>query len=256
MRKKSLWVIVLTAIVFFAVVMLGALTVSRVERVEVQAKLISTEAETEAAALRERLVETYKNERSFSVKSEKAKEIMSEFPYFRMTEFRVVFPDKIAVKIEEDDEVFAVQTENGKYCLLSLDGTVLGERDYSKNRSDGGDNILLEGVTVTEKRGEIANGAGVAELLAFSNRVSKAVGGIRSNVSKISVSVMAAGEITMTLTMKEGVKVLVNNPAEQTDEKAVKAMECYLSLSDGARLTGEIWVVTGMDGEIRVDYKL
>ena len=256
MRKKSLWVILLTAIVFFAIAVLGTLTVSRVERVEVQAKLISKEAETEVEAFRERLIETYKNDRSFSVKSTQAEELMSEFPYFRMTEFRVVFPDKIAVKIEEDDEVFAVQTENGKYCLLALNGTVLGERDYSKNRSDGGENILLDGVTVTEKRGEIANGKGFAELLAFSSQVSKAVGGIRSNVSKISVSAMAATEITMTLTMKEGVKVLVNNPAEQTAEKAEKAMECYLSLSDGARLTGEIWVVTGVDGTIRVDYKL
>ena len=256
MRKKSIWVIVLTAVVFVAIVVLGVFTVGRVERVEVQAKLISKEAETETDALRNRLIEAYKNEHAFSVESDKAKEIMADFPYFRMTSFRVVFPDKIAVKIEEDDEVFAVKTEGGSYTLLGLDGTVLGERETIKNRSDGGDNILLSGVTVTESRGEKAQGEGFAELLAFCNRVSVAVGGIRSNVSEVSVVTMAAGEITMTLTMKEGVKVLVNNPDKQTDEKALKAMECYLALSDGARLTGEIWVVTGVDGTVRVDYKL
>ena len=256
MRKKSIWVIILTAVVFVAIVVLGVFTVGRVERVEVQAKLISKEAETEAGALRERLIEAYKDKHSFSVESDKAQAIMTEFPYFRMTSFRVVFPDKIAVKIEEDDEVFAVATESGKYCLLGLDGTVLGERETIKNRSDGGDNILLTGVTVSESRGEKAQGDGFAELLAFCSRVSAVVDGIRSNVSEVSVTEMAVGEITMTLTMKEGVKVLVNNPKEQTDEKALKAMECYLALSDGARLTGEIWVVTGVDGTVRVDYKL
>ncbi len=256
MQKKTFWTILLTCLLFLASVFVGGATVYRVDHVTVKAALISEDAKTEAAALQEKLLSAYKGESSFSLDEKAANTIFKEFPYFQMKSFKAKYPNKLVVEITEDDEVFAVQTESGDYCILGLDGTVFGTRSSLKNRSDGADNILLAGLTPTGVRGEIVTGEHWSETLAFCNAASEKLNGIRSNVVAVNFEKPSASVSRLTLQMKEGVKIVVNNPDVGTTDMAAAAIDCYTGLTDSARLTGEIWVSVGSDGSVRASHRL
>ena len=63
----------------------------------------------------------------------------------------------------------------------------------------------------------------------------------------------AEEETILKLTTREGVKIYVRNPASMPEEKAQKAIEKYLALSDFERLTGRI-AVSDKGGEVLITY--
>ena len=254
MRKKSFWVILLTAILFLSATVLGVSTVFRVDRVVIEATVVSEDAKDEAEALREKILEAYRGESSLFVEEEKAKEIFEEFPYFRMLSFKMDYPDKIVIKAAEDEEVYAVEKADGGYYILGADGVVLGERESPLNRSDGGTNVIVRGVTPTATRGEKISGDGTAEILSLCGFASLSLDGVRSNILSAEWQKPASSVTQITLLMKEGVKIVVQNPQTLTKEKAEAFVSFYLSLSDSQRLTGEIRVTHDEDGTIRVGY--
>ena len=87
MRKKNVLVIVLTALIFLSVAVLGVSTVYRVNTVAVRAPVVSEMAKTEAEQLQEKLTAAYDKQSIFSANDELAKEIVSQFPYFNITGF-------------------------------------------------------------------------------------------------------------------------------------------------------------------------
>lgn len=254
MRKKKFWVVLLTVLVFLSVAIMGVSTVFRVDRAEIRLTAVSDESSDEAEALRQKLLAAYKGDASFFVEGDKAKKIFEEFPYFRLTSLSVKYPDTLVVEVTEDAEIYAVEKADGEYYILGLDGIVLGERADHTNRSDGGNNVFLNGMTVTATRGKVLEGEGVAEILSFGKEMYSLLNGLRSNVTSIEWQKPAPSVTQICFQMKEGVKVFVQKPAELTKEKAKKLVDCYLSLTDSQRLTGEIRVTNAEDGQIMAAY--
>ena len=149
--KKSVLVIVLTAIVFLSSVFLGVATVYRVDAVLLETQIVTKQAEEEAAEIRQQLMQAYDKQSFFSVEDNAAKKIVAKFPYFRMVSFEKSSPNRIIVKIAEDEEVYAVpvQGQNSAYYILNGDGAVLGIRENYVNRLDGENNLLISGFNAT-----------------------------------------------------------------------------------------------------------
>jgi len=254
MQKKKFWVIFLTFIVFLAGAILGVSNVYRVDDVVVKIDYVSDASAPEAQQLTKRLEKAYKGQSTLFVENGEAKKILKEFPYFRMTSFATKQPNKVIVKVVEDEEVYALQKADGSYYILGVNGVVLGERATSVNRSDGGENVRLTGFSATGVKGEKLTGKGVECTLSFLNLLSEKFGGIRNNVVQAEWQSPASNATFLRLQTVEGVKLVIENPDVLLTEKAERLAAYYLSLADGERLTGEVWVAGVADGEILVEY--
>lgn len=263
MRKKSVLIIILTAIIFLSVVTLGVSTVYRVDSVTVKASVVSEEAKAEAQSLEERLTKAYKKQSVFLAEKTKAQTIVEEFPYFRLTGFTRDFPNRLIVQVSEDMEAYAVATDETEqsYYLLGRDGTVLGIREDMENRSGKVENIPIKGLKATGTRGEPLKGDyALSYLFSLLDIISARLDGAISRnivcVELLRPSSQTADDM-VKLTMREGVSVYITNPATGWKVKAEKAMDKYLSLGNGGagaeRLTGRI-LVWGTETEATAVY--
>lgn len=247
MKGKKLLVIFLSVIIFAASVALGVASVYRISAVQINPVTYSKAAEEEVEQLQQRMLQVYEKQSFFSVDSKPAEEIMAEFPYFRMTSFEKSAPNRIIVKVVEDEEAYAIPTDetSTSYYVLGLEGVVLGVRETYVNRLDGADNLLIKGIHAQGEKGQIITGDEmIAPLFAFCEKVSECLGGIRRNVMLVEVLRLTSSEkeTIVCLTMAEGVKIYVGNIAVMTQDKAEQAIQMYLSLDDQERMTGRIAV--------------
>ena len=253
MRKKTV-VILLTALLFIAIAVLGVSTVFRVRSAKVDAEVISQAATEEVEELQKRLQAAYDKDSTFRVNDKKAKEILEDFPYFRMTGFSKSYPDKIVVKVTEDAEVFAMEKADSEdYYILGADGMILAIRPSTENRLDSSPNVIVsgEGLNVSGDKGEKINGGdNVNAMLDVCALMAEELNGLRDNVVSIQVAKYAP---EFCIVMREGVKIYIGEPAVMTREKAAAAIEKYLSLTDAQRMKGRIAVAANGE-EIRVDY--
>ncbi len=252
MRKKTI-VILLTAIVFIAVAVLGTVTVFRVRSVAVDAAVISKAATEEVKDLQARLLSVYEKESTFFLDDKKARDIAEDFPYFRVTGFKKSYPDKIILQVVEDAELFAIKKADSEDSyIVGGDGTVLAIRRSVLNRLDDQPNIIVEGIglAVSGEKGEKLQGNGVNTLLDFCQIMSERLNGLRDNVEKITVLKYAP---EYCFTMREGVKIYIGAPDTLTKQKADALLEKYLSLTDSQRMQGRI-IVGDKDGEIIISY--
>ena len=252
MQKKVL-TIVLTLIMFLSVVVLGGATVFRVDDVSVVAEVVSEQAKTEAEELKNTLLKLYKDENIFAVDSVKAKKVFLNYPHFHFEKFEKSYPNKIVISIVEESEVYAVETADSEYYILGRNGLVLEQRASSQNRLDNASNVLLKGLTVSgEKGGQLVGDDCWESILSLCMAMDGVLGGIRSNVVSVEV-LLRAPETFYLITMREGVKIYVGNPKTMTEEKAIKAMNEYLLLSDEERMTGRL-TVRDAENEVFVRY--
>ncbi len=255
-RKKTIWVIVLTAVIFLSLSTLGITSVYRVDTVTLNASVVSETANTEIEQLWNRLEEAYDKKSSFTVDKTEAEKILADFPHFRLTGFEKAYPNRIIISVTEDAEVYAVSAGEGKYYILGADGMVLGIRDSYVNRLDGADNLLFKGLTVSGSKGSLLGGDEcLAALLEFCDGASEALSGIRRNVVCVEVvrNTSLIEDALFKVTMREGVNIYIGNPTVMPKEKARAAMEKYLSLSDEHKLQGRI-AVSEKDGQVIASY--
>ena len=239
MRKK-ITVLILTFVLFLSASLLGCATVFRVDSVAVEASVVSDFAREDAWQLKNRLEELYKNDSTVFADDKEAKEALREFPYLRYSGFEKKYPSKIIVRVTEDVEAYAVATEESEYFIISADGIVMERRDSSLNRLDGSPMVVIEGLEVSGEKGKKLNGGEqLTALLSFCEQMSTHLNGIRDNVVKITVAEYSP---EYTIQMREGICICVGAPMSLTIEKADKAMEIYLSLSDEERMSGSIAV--------------
>lgn len=258
--------IVLTVIVFLAAATLGVTTVYRVNAVTLDVSVISDAARQEAEALQKNLLGRYEGQNIFLADTAEAEEEFSAFPYFRLLSFRREYPNRLVIGASEDAEVFAVEQSDGTYCILGADGTVLGIRSDYANRSDGAANVVLKGLSASGEKGEILGGDEcIPALLSFCAEADALLNGFRSNVVSLEVVRPTSSPENMyfCLSMREGVKIFVFNPANLTAMKAERAFGFYLGtqpdhpgeenpkwLTDADRLGGRITVTDdGYDPE-------
>lgn len=259
MRKRSIITILLTILVFSAAVVLGVSSVYRVNAVTLEVSVISEVAEEEADSLQKKLLSRYQSESIFFVSKRAAEEEFAAFPYFRMVSFRKQYPNRLVIEATEDAEMFAVEKGDGNYYILGPDGTILGVRGDTANRSDGAENILVTGLSATGNRGEILTGDEcIRPLIDFCAEADSRLNGLRSNL--VSVEVMkptsSSADISFCLVLREGVKAYVRNPLNLTQEKAKAFADFYLSLDTDERLGGRIEVTDDAlnPGQVRVFY--
>lgn len=261
MKAKKWLTILLTVLVFLSGTVLGVSAVYRIDDVLVEAKTVSVEAETEAIALQTRLSQAYSKKFAPFVKEADAYAVVEEFPYFRITAIEKAYPNRLIVRVAEDNEVYAVATQENpeEYYILNGEGTVLGIRDNYINRSDEtgkAKNVLLTGLKVTGKKGEkITGDDSLSYMLSFCGKMDEALQGIRRNI--VEIEKIQAGSSADTVMLKlitfEGVVIYVNTPSEKAQEKANAAVEKYLSLSDGERTRGMI-AVAEVEGVVKATH--
>lgn len=268
MRIRNVVAVVLTAIVFLSAAALGVSNVYRVDAVTLDVSVISDAAREEADALQKNLLGRYEKDSIFFASEREAEEEFAAFPYFRMVSFRKEYPNRLVISASEDAEVFAAAREDGSYYILGGDGTILGIREDSSNRSDGGANVVVTGLSASGERGEVLGGDGcIPALLSFCRAADSVLNGLRSNVVSVEVvrPTSSSEDMYFCLSMREGVKIYVHNPENLTAAKAERALGFYLGtlpdrpeesgdrqewMTDAKRLGGRIIVTDdAYDGE-------
>ena len=228
MMQKKLWVILLTVLVFLSGTVLGISTVYRIKDVTVDILHVTEEAIVEGAELQKSLQEAYKGNSTFFVKDKKAKEILADYPYFRLSSFDKSYPGRLIIKVAEDAEVYALEAGENSYYILGPDGTVLDVRNTHLNMLNGAENVVLKGLSVTAESGKIPTGDDCfATMLSLCEELSVVLGGIRSNVVSVEVY-RRTPQMIYRVTMREGVKIYIGDPMVNTKEKAQKAIEKYI----------------------------
>ena len=252
MRKKKIWVFVLTLLMFLSVAVLGVSTVYRVNEVTLYAPVVSEEAQLEAKVLQSKLFDAYEQDSTLFADDEKAKAVIDEFPYFHLTKFEKAYPNRIVIEVQEQAEVFAVPTlDNTGYYILGETSTVLGVRETCENRSDGVQLVLITGLRATGEKGKpLDNDDCLDSLFTVLGQMHQRLGGIRRNLRSVEVQRPATDErqTIFVCTTVEGVKLYIRNPNENTMEKANAAIDAYFALSDAERLTGVVLVYDGEQG--------
>ncbi len=250
--KKTLVVISLTIVVFLCAIVLGVATVFRVDRVTVETVAVSTQAKTEAQALEKKIRENAVGKNALFLDVKEIEDLTEEFSYLNVTSVEKDYPDGILVKVTEEKEAYAVAYENG-YYILNENGKVLTTKETPVNRLDGEPNLLLEGFVFTGvENGTLVGDGAFASTLSVLQFVGEELGGVRRNVLSLRL-VNSAPETIVCLTMREGVKVYLGNVSQNLQEKVKKAMDEYLLLSDGQRLTGRL-LVSETEGQLVVSY--
>lgn len=252
--QKKLWVILLTALIFLSVSVLGISAACRVEQVTLNASLVTKEAKPQADELQNRLNEAYDKDSVFFADDAKAREILKEFPYFHITVFEKSYPNRLIIKVVEDAEVYAVEKTAGEeYYILGADGTVLDIRSTPVNPLNGEENVILKGLNVTAENGQQPAGDEYfLSVLNLCEEISSVLGGIRRNA--VTVEVFARGpEPIFAITMREGVKLYIGTPDVATKEKVEKALGAYMGLTNEQKTSGRI-AVSNKNGEILCSY--
>ena len=252
MRKKII-VIVLTVLLFLSGALLGFTTVFRVSDVVVEVSSISAASAVDANEVRDRLKKLYEKENILFVDRKKAEKVVTEYPHFRIAKFKKDYPNRVVLSVTEETEIYAVKKADAEeYYILGADGRILAIRQNPLNRLDENPNVIIEGLNVQGKKGEIISGDDrLATILSFCNQLEERLNGIRDNVVKVQVSPFPP---QCWITMREGVKIYVTDPEKFTVEKANKIIDKYLELSDEERLGGCILNVDNGD-EIIVAYQ-
>ncbi len=253
MAKKNVIIIILTVLVFLSATMLGIASTFRVDDVCVKPHTVSAMAKEEAQALQTELKTAYHQESTFFAGEDKAKEILKNYPYFRLLRFDRQFPNLLSIEVIEDIETFAVATNStqSSYYILNADGVVLGERTDYYNRADAelkAKNILIS----ASVQGTTLTGAEcIQKAFPFCSVLADVFEGeIRLNVLSITLvqPTSLEGEGYFVLTMKEGVKIYVFDPTSHLQEKTVAAVSKYNGLSDLQKMMGRVAVMQTSEG--------
>lgn len=257
MHRRNIIAVILTVVIFLSATVLGVSAVYRVDEVRLETQTVSAAAEAEAIELRKKILARYKDDSIFFADRTKTEKELAEFPHFRMISFQKSYPDRLVIRLVEDAEIFALKKSESEYLILGLDGTLLSVRDAATNRSDGKDNIVVEGLEADGEKGRIVSSDGLcAPLFAFAEEIDSPLGGIRTNVVKITVRRPIADESSASflIELTEGVVANISEPSVKTAEKARAFAEKYLKLSDADRLSGQIRVFEDKNGEIQALY--
>ena len=196
----------------------------------------------------------YTPPQGYFVDETEAQAVLAEYPYFRLSSFEKSYPKRLIINVTENAEIYAIEKEAGKqYLILGSDGTLLEIRDSYVNALNGEENVLLKGVNVSGVFGTIPAGDDCfATMLAMCQSFSEKLDGIRRNV--VSIEVMRRNpEVLFKVTMREGVVIYFNTPAEYTEEKVSEAIRVYQSLKQEEKLTGRIYILAN-NGEILSQY--
>lgn len=235
MKAKKIITIFLTLVVFFTAAFLGISAVYRIEEVTLVLDHVSDAALNEAAELKESLEKAYLKHSTISADDTAAKEAVAGFAYFRLMSFKKDYPSRLVITAQEDAEVYAVERENS-YEICSAYGTTLSIRDSGKNRADGKDNLFVKGVSIGET-------FGASSIYTILQTLDEKFGGIRANITEVSLISPATNFYYLDISFREGVMARIYTPGSLSAEKAAVLYDYYsTTLTIAQRTKGTIYV--------------
>ncbi len=229
MKKKVIIISILSALIFIAAVLAGLNAIFTVNAVKVEFSVYSDAARQDALSLQEEL-DGFIGKSSVMLDLNEVEQTVEKYPYFQLNGIEKALPQEIKLQIEERRELCALQTEEG-FRVYDAEGNFLVARAENANRVDGAPNILFECEEGSEE---------FSLMLAVCNAMEGALPDVRMSVVSLK-TVENAGVTKLHIQMREGVKIVLFTPFEDTQNKTLLAVEEYLALSDIERMDGEIW---------------
>ena len=251
MKKKVLILTGVAVALLIAVIAAALNAVFTVARVEVHFSVCSSRGEEEAVLLQSELDETYVGKSTTFLKLEDVEETVEHYPAFRVTAAEKQFPRTVVLSVEERREAFCFRRENGLFAILDEEGVYLYDSETNTNRR-GGENIVLEGFTLTADAGARATGEYALELFQMCEVFFSALGDARANIVSVTLSSEYEMGSYFLLQMREGVTVQIFTPENETEEKAEAVLEAYLSLSETQKTYGFFDVIDSAGGGFTV----
>lgn len=263
MKKKVILTSIVSFVLLAAVVIAGLNAIFTVSGVRATMSTYSEEGEREANELQEKLEGFVGKSLTFLDLNEVEKTV-SAYPCFRVEEVKKNYPDKVELSVRERREVFAYPMQNGKFAVLDEDATYIYEKDSVKNRVSG-DNVQLLGFRFSF--GEQIEGEYYSELAEVYREFRAVLGEVRSNI--VSIDLVYPADASQTrlhyfrLTMREGVRLILEDPHNAAGEKARLAAELYAGvgshdanefLGDAEKVDGELRIYV-LNGEVTSDYR-
>lgn len=263
MKKRAILTTVVSFVLLAAVVIAGLNAIFTVSGVRSSLSAYSAEGEREAYELQEELDGFVGKSLTFLDLNE-IEETVKKYPCFRVEEIKKRYPDEVELSVRERREVFAYQTHEGKYAVLDEEVTYIYEKDTIKNRVSG-DNVKLLGFRFN--LGEQITGDYYPELVEVYRELQAVLGEVRANL--VSVDLVYPTDATQTrlhyfrLTMREGVRLILEDPLNNAGEKARLAAELYagvgdhdesLFLGDAEKVGGELRIYI-INGKVTSDYR-
>ncbi len=257
-KKKVLIITAVGLALLLAVIGAAFNAIFTVTEISVDFHPVSAEGERDSYALQEELQNNFLGHSSAFLDLDDVKSLVSRYPGFELTSVSKKYPTKIVLSVEERRELFAVQKENGLYAILDENGRYLYDKEENVNRSSG-ENILLEGFSLSLRAGEQVNDINFLAANAYVKAFSETFGSARSDVRSVVLAEPGsalAGASYMQIMTRGGVRIDIYEPCNLTQEKADAAVDKYLSLEGVERLCGFFDIVElitpGSEGQISV----
>ena len=254
MKYKRLLVLI-TCLLFVTVAVFCFTSAFKVKDVELNVTSV-TGSGNNVAELCADTLKKYSDVNLFFVNEEEIKSELKKISgYVEVEEVSKIFPNKIYVKVSERKEAFVIYN-GAKYYAVDLGLNVLSEKQDLINNVDGAPNVMLN-FNLSDYNSNQINVGGKVELFdnitkeyllpALNSLLSK-----RENLEAVSVTVKKDGHDfkRVSLKMREGVVIHVDNANVSFVQKVAKAFEFYDALNNKG--SGEYFVVLEDGGNITV----
>ena len=249
MKKIRIFSVVISVVLFFAVVAFGANRVFSVEEIEIKYTVVSAEGRSDSEALQKKLEKEYVGKSSFFVKKEEVLSAFRNYPYFIVTDFKKVYPNKLTLSVEEKTEKYAFAVTEGDrdvYYVADDTGDILRKSEKNENKADGGENVLVTGLKFSN--GNFTADEYFSVVIRSCEKAEQFAGAARSCIESFEIQRDATGAM-MIIETREGVTIYIDNPAVETDKKIEAAIRYYIELEDKDKLFGYITVLDDMRGD-------
>ncbi len=250
MKQRTFFTTLIAIVLLAAVIAAGLHAVFTVAYVRASFRTNSPEGEAAAQQLKERL-NTYLGSSSTFLDLGEVRATAESDPRFKVVSLEKRLPSAIEVVIEERRAAFASPSEEG-FDLIDGEGVRIGAAASAE------DYVLLAGDFSVTYQGIAAQGAYLPELLGVYAAFSEVLGEPRANF--VSVSLEASGVASSTrfdrfrFASREGVEIVIWDPASAPAELGKVAAEAYLSLGDAQRVRGNILVQRTASGGVSAEY--
>ena len=249
--KKALIMTSIAFVLLLAVVAAGLNVIFTVTYIEASFTTCSLQGEEDAKALKAELDEFVGDSTTF-LKLDKVKAAVEKYPCFRLESVKKKLPKAVEVTVRERRELFAYQTEDGKYAMIDTEGVCIRLSDDNVSRT-GGENVLLKNFSLTAEVGQPVSGAYFDALLSAFAGFEAYLTDARANVREVVLSYNASSQAlnSFDIEMQEGCVIVMYNPLSRADEKAKKAVEVYQGFDDIQKMYSSIVVAEDREsGEI------
>lgn len=255
MKYKKL-LIFITSLIFVTTLVFSSVFFFKIAEIDLTVNSVIGSNENLDGVLSSRL-EKYngKNILFVSVKDVK-KEMENASGYVKVNSVKKVFPNKLAVDVEERVEVFAIKRQN-EYYILDENFNTLVKKQENVNNVNGLPNILLD-ISLSDYDEETLVSSKTLSLYDEKttdtfNEIKEFLLLRRENIASIKVNVRSDGMINryLVFNMTEGMEIQIDRSNVLSKDKLVKMFEYYDS-SENKGDTTKRYVTLLDTGEIVV----